>query len=68
MSRCHLPPTIAAFYVSIARELGVARGLSFSGQQVKLRVEETLRASGIILAFDESQYLWGERTAAAQNA
>lgn len=48
-----------SFYVSIARELGVARGLSFSGQQIKLRVEETLRESGLMLAFDESQYLWG---------
>lgn len=48
-----------SFYVSIARELGVARGMSFSGQQIKLRVEETLRASGLMLALDESQYLWG---------
>lgn len=48
-----------SFYVSIARELGVARGMSFSGQQIKVRVEETLRASGLMLALDESQYLWG---------
>ncbi len=48
-----------SFYVSIARELGVARGMSFNGQQIKLRVEETLRLSGLKIALDEAQALWG---------
>lgn len=47
-----------SFYASIARELGVARGTSFNGQQIKVRVEEMLMTSELMLAFDESQYLW----------
>lgn len=33
--------------------------MSFTGQQIKVSVEKTLRASGLMLALDESQYLWG---------
>jgi hypothetical protein len=47
-----------SFYAKIAEALGVARGLSFAGQQIKLRVEETLRVSGLVIAMDEAQYLW----------
>jgi hypothetical protein len=47
-----------SFYANMAQALGVARGLSFNQQQIKLRVEETLKASGLIVALDESQYLW----------
>jgi hypothetical protein len=47
-----------SFYASIARELGVARGTSFNGQQIKVRVEEMLASSELVLALDESQYLW----------
>lgn len=47
-----------SFYASIARELGVARGTSFNGQQIKVRVEEMLATSDLMVAFDESQYLW----------
>jgi hypothetical protein len=47
-----------SFFASIARELGVARGASFKAQQIKVRVEEMLATSGLMLAFDESQYLW----------
>jgi hypothetical protein len=47
-----------SFYASVARELGVARGTSFNGQQIKVRVEEMLATGEIALAFDESQYLW----------
>lgn len=47
-----------SFYANLAQALGVARGLSFNQQQIKLRVEETLKASGLIVALDESQYLW----------
>lgn len=47
-----------SFYAKIAEALGVARGLSFAGQQIKLRVEETLRVSGLVIALDEAQYLW----------
>ncbi len=46
------------FYAKIAEALGVARGTSYNGQQIKLRVEETLRISGLVIALDESQYLW----------
>jgi hypothetical protein len=46
------------FYAKLAEALGVARGTSYNGQQIKLRVEETLRASGLVIALDESQYLW----------
>ena len=47
-----------SFYAKIAEALGVARGLSFAGQQIKLRVEETLRVSGLVIAMDEARYLW----------
>jgi hypothetical protein len=47
-----------SFFASIARQLGVARGASFKAQQIKVRVEEMLATSGLMLAFDESQYLW----------
>jgi len=47
-----------SFYASVARELGVARGTSFNGQQIKVRVEEMLATGEIALALDESQYLW----------
>jgi hypothetical protein len=47
-----------SFYASVARELGVARGTSFNGQQIKVRVEEMLMTSELMIAFDESQYLW----------
>ena len=47
-----------SFYVKIAEALGVARSTAYNGQQIKLRVEETLRVSGLIIAMDESQYLW----------
>jgi AAA domain-containing protein len=47
-----------SFFASIARELGVARGASFKAQQIKVRVEEMLATSDLMLAFDESQYLW----------
>jgi hypothetical protein len=47
-----------SFFASVARELGVARGASFKAQQIKVRVEEMLSTSGLMLAFDESQYLW----------
>src|ERR1700730_11774262 len=48
-----------SFFSAIARELGVARGTSMKAQEIKVRVEEMLLASGIMLVFDESQYLWG---------
>jgi len=47
-----------SFYVAIAEALGVASGETYNTQQVKLRVEKTLRLSGIMLVLDEAQYLW----------
>lgn len=47
-----------SFYAAIAEALGVARGTSYNGQQIKLRVADALRASGLMLVFDESQFLW----------
>lgn len=47
-----------SFYIAIADVLGVAQGESYNTQQVKLRVEKTLRLSGIMLVLDEAQFLW----------
>lgn len=49
-----------SFFAAIARELGVARGTSMKAQEIKVRIEEMLLASDLLLAFDESQYLWGQ--------
>lgn len=49
-----------SFFASIARELGVARGTSMKAQEIKVRIEEMLATSEILLAFDESQYAWGQ--------
>lgn len=51
-----------SFFASIARQLGVARGTSMKAQEIKVRVEEMLAASELMLCFDESQYLWGQYT------
>lgn len=47
-----------SFFAAIARQLGVARGASFKAQQIKVRIEEMLATSDLMIAFDESQYLW----------
>ena len=47
-----------SFFSAIAESLGVAKGTAYNGQQIKLRVEEALRASGLMLVMDESQFLW----------
>jgi AAA domain len=47
-----------SFFASIAESIGVARGTSYNGQQIKLRVEEALRSSGLMLVLDEGQFLW----------
>jgi len=47
-----------SFYAALAAAIGVTKGLSFNGQQMKLRVEEALRASGLMLCCDEAQYAW----------
>lgn len=49
-----------SFFASIARQLGVACGVSFKAQQIKVRIEEMLAGSELYLALDESQYLWGQ--------
>jgi len=47
-----------SFFAAIAESLGVARGASYNGQQIKVRVEDALRASGLMIVFDEAQFLW----------
>lgn len=47
-----------SFFAALAGPIGVARGTSYNGQQIKLRVEEALRASGLMLVLDEAQFLW----------
>jgi AAA domain len=47
-----------SFFAAIAEAIGVARGTSYNGQQIKLRVEEALRASGLALVLDEAQFAW----------
>jgi hypothetical protein len=49
-----------SFFASIARELGVARGSSYKSQEIKVRVEEMLSTSELMLVFDEAQYLFGQ--------
>ncbi len=49
-----------SFYVSIARQLGVACGASYKAQQIKVRIEEVLLTSELRLVLDEAQYLWGQ--------
>jgi AAA domain-containing protein len=49
-----------SFFTAIARVLGIARGMSMKSQQIKVRIEEMLASSDLLLAFDESQYLWGQ--------
>jgi AAA domain-containing protein len=47
-----------SFYAALAEEVGVARGAAYNGQQIKLKVEEALRASGLMLVLDEAQFAW----------
>jgi hypothetical protein len=49
-----------SFFSAIARSLGVARGTSMKAQEIKVRIEEMLATSEVMLAFDEAQYLWGQ--------
>lgn len=50
-----------SFYVAIAEAVGVARGSAYNGQQIKLKVEEALRSSGLMLVLDESQFAWPQK-------
>lgn len=45
-----------SFYAAIAEAVGVARGSAYNGQQIKLKVEEALRSSGLMLVLDEAQF------------
>lgn len=47
-----------SFYVEIAEALGVACGTSYNVQQIKLKVESALEASGLSLVVDEAQFCW----------
>lgn len=50
-----------SFYAAIAEAIGVARGSAYNGQQIKLKVEEALRISGLFLVLDEAQYAWPQK-------
>jgi len=50
-----------SFYSAIAEALGVARGPSYNGQQIKLRVEEALKQSGLLVVLDEAQFCWPQQ-------
>jgi hypothetical protein len=50
-----------SFYAAIAEAIGVARGSAYNGQQIKLKVEEALRASGLFLVLDEAQFAWPQK-------
>lgn len=47
-----------SFYAALAEALGVASGLNRTGQEIKVRVEEALHASGLMIVFDEASRLW----------
>lgn len=50
-----------SFYAAIAEAVGVARGSAYNGQQIKLKVEEALRVSGLLLVLDEAQFAWPQK-------
>ena len=50
-----------SFYAAIAEAVGVARGSAYNGQQIKLKVEEALRSSGLFLVLDEAQFAWPQK-------
>lgn len=50
-----------SFYAAIAEAVGVARGAAYNGQQIKLKVEEALRISGLFLVLDEGQFAWPQK-------
>jgi hypothetical protein len=50
-----------SFYAAIAGAVGVARGSAYNGQQIKLKVEEALRVSGLFLVLDEAQFAWPQK-------
>jgi AAA domain len=50
-----------SFYAAIAEAVGVARGSAYNGQQIKLKVEEALRSSGLMLVLDEGQFAWPQK-------
>ena len=50
-----------SFYAAIAEAVGVARGSAYNGQQIKLKVEEALRISGLFLVLDEAQFAWPQK-------
>ena len=50
-----------SFYAAIAEAIGVARGSAYNVQQIKLKVEEALRISGLFLVLDEAQFAWPQK-------
>ena len=50
-----------SFYAAMADAIGVARGSAYNGQQIKLKVEEALRVSGLLLVLDEAQFAWPQK-------
>jgi hypothetical protein len=55
-----VPPSndMRSLYLAVADAVGVARGTSYEGGQIKERIEAVLQRSKIMLVFDEAQNLW----------
>jgi hypothetical protein len=50
-----------SLYKAVAEALGVADGASYTGLQIRERVEDVLRRTKFMLVFDEAQNLWPRR-------
>ena len=50
-----------SFYREIARSLGTAGGASYSPAKIKRRVEDAIQDCGIMLVFDEAQFLFSQQ-------
>lgn len=50
-----------SFFREIALALGVSVNLNSKAQELRCRIEETLRAGDLAIVFDEAHYLWPQR-------
>lgn len=51
-------PDKLAFMHAVAEALGIASGTGMSAQKIQVRVQDTLRASKLMLILDGGQWLW----------
>ncbi len=51
-------PDEMSFYRAIAKALGVSVCLQAKGQELRMRIEETLQSGQLVLVLDEAHYLW----------